>query len=115
MKKNIICFDIDGVICHTKDNDYKNSKPNQIIINEINKLYKKNFTIKIFTARFMGRNKENAINAKKQGYQFTKKQLQKWGVKFDKLIMGKPSYDIFIDDKSFNVKANWKKKIRDQF
>ena len=26
-KKKIYCFDIDGVICNTIGNDYKNSKP----------------------------------------------------------------------------------------
>jgi intein-encoded DNA endonuclease-like protein len=32
-------------------------------------------------------------------YKFTKDQLEKWGVKYHKLIMGKPSGDIYIDDK----------------
>ena len=27
--------------------------------------------------------------------------------KFNKLILGKPSYDIFIDDKSLGFKKNW--------
>ena len=62
----------------------------------------------------MGRNKENAIKAKKQGYNFTKKQLKKWNVN-DKLILGKPSYDILVDDKCIFYKKNWyeliKKKI----
>ena len=40
MKKKIICFDIDGVICKTKGNDYENSLPNKSMIEEINKLYK---------------------------------------------------------------------------
>ena len=41
MKKKIVCFDIDGVICETKGNDYENSLPNKNMIKEINKLYKK--------------------------------------------------------------------------
>ena len=40
----------------------------------------------------------------KRGYKFTLNQLVKWNVKFNKLIMGKPSYDIFIDDKAFGFK-----------
>ena len=31
-------------------------------------------------------------------------QLITWGLKFHELIMGKPSYDIIIDDKSFDFK-----------
>ena len=50
MKKKIICFDLDNVICITKKNDYKNSKPLTRNIKIINQLYEKNNHIKIFTA-----------------------------------------------------------------
>ena len=60
----------------------------------------------------MGRNNDNANKAKKEGYNFTKKQLNKWGLKYHLLIMGKPSYDYFIDDKSLNFNKNWERKIR---
>ena len=40
-------------------------------------------------------------------YLKTKKQLEQWKVKYHKLIMGKPSFDILIDDKSLNFKKNW--------
>ena len=36
--KKIICFDIDGVICKSKNGDYKNSKPIKKNINFINSL-----------------------------------------------------------------------------
>ena len=52
---------------------------------------------------------------KKKGLSLTKSQLKKWGLKYHKLIMGKPSYDFFIDDKNLGFKKNWhgllKKKI----
>ena len=35
----ILCFDIDNVICKTKKNNYKNSKPNKRAIKKINQLY----------------------------------------------------------------------------
>ena len=34
----------------------------------------------------MGRNKDNALKAKKQGYIKTKAQLKNWGLKFHKLF-----------------------------
>ena len=34
-------------------------------------------------------------------------QLKKWGVKYHKLYFGKPSYDLFIDDKALFFKNNW--------
>ncbi len=49
----ILCFDLDNVICSTKGNRYHESKPRKKIINLINNLYKKGYTIKIFTARYM--------------------------------------------------------------
>ena len=55
----------------------------------------------------MGRSKENISLAKKKGSSLTVKQLKKWGVNYHFLILGKPSYDIFIDDKNLGYKNNW--------
>lgn len=106
MVNKIICFDLDNVICFTKKNDYKNSKPNKLSINKINELYKKNKII-IFTARYMGRSKENSILAKKRAKKITLDQLKKWKVKFHKLIFGKPTFDVIIDDKALFFKKKW--------
>ena len=107
MKKKIICFDLDNVLCKTRKNNYINSIPIKKNINVVNMLYEKGFCIKIFTARYMGRNNDNVQKAKLQGFKLTKKQLKKWNVKYDKLIFGKPSFDIYIDDKSLFYKKNW--------
>jgi trehalose-6-phosphatase len=64
MTKKKLCFDLDGVICTTFKKRYFTAKPKKKIIKLINELYKKN-TIIVFTARFMGRNKENIYKAKK--------------------------------------------------
>lgn len=106
----IICFDLDGVICKTKKNFYKESTPIIKNIKLINYLYDYGFFIKIYTSRFMGRNNDNPKKAYIQGYKFTSNQLKKWGVKYNKLIMGKISYDIYVDDKSIFFKRNWAKK-----
>ena len=37
--KKRYCFDLDGVICRTKNNYYSKSKPNKLAIKTINKLY----------------------------------------------------------------------------
>lgn len=112
MKKLIFCFDIDNVICKTIKNDYKNSKPIKKNIKIINHLKMKGHCIKIFTARFMGRNNENIKLAKKQGLAMTRQQLKKWNLNYDNLIFGKPSYDLFIDDKNFGFKKNWAFKLK---
>ena len=109
--KKIICFDIDQVICSTKGKNYIGAKPKIESINKINQLYDKGFIIKLFTSRYMGRNKENIELAKKQGFKITEKQLKKWKLKYHTLLLGKPSYDLFIDDKSIYFKKNWYKDI----
>ena len=102
-----ICFDLDGVICTNTWGDYKNAKPIFPAINKVNSLYNNGFKIIIFTARYMGRNNEDINKANIEGYEFTKNQLTEWGLKFHKLLLGKPSYDLFVDDKSINFDDKW--------
>tara|TARA_B100000795_G_scaffold61875_1_gene41550 strand:+ start:254 stop:619 length:366 start_codon:yes stop_codon:yes gene_type:complete len=102
-----ICFDIDNVICRTKGKDYKNAKPNKIAIKKINKLFQQDYVIKLYTARFMGRNNDNILKAKKQGFKMTENQLKLWKIKYHKLVFGKTSFDLFIDDKSMYFKKKW--------
>ena len=111
MKKLIQCFDLDNVLCKTSTKNYKKSKPIKKNINILSILKKRGHYIKIFTARYMGRNNENQKLAKKQGYKFTKDQLKNWGVHYDELIFGKPSYDVFVDDKNLSFKNDWSKDI----
>ena len=94
---------MDDTICKTTKKKYAQSKPIKSIISKINSLKENGHTIKIFTARYMGRNKENYRLVKKKYFKRTEKQLKKWGVNFDELILGKPSYDYFIDDKCYNI------------
>ena len=91
-----------------------NFPPNLKVIELINQLYEKNYIL-IYTARFMGRNNDNIKLANKEGYNFTLNQIKKWGLKFHKLKLGKPTYDIFVDDKSFGFNKNWLKKFRYNF
>ena len=54
------CFDLDGVICNlVNNNNYKLATPIKRNIKKINELYDRGHYILIFTARYMGRNKDN--------------------------------------------------------
>ena len=110
--KKVICFDIDNTICRTKKNFYSKSKPIKKNIKFINFLYDNNFNIKIFTARYMGTYKEIINLIKKKYFNKTEKQLKSWGLKYHKLYMGKPSFDIYVDDKSLNFSQNWLKQLK---
>ena len=110
--KKIFCFDLDGVICKTRGNKYSKAKPNFKAIKLINKLYFQGSIVKIFTSRHMTKFKGNVAKVKKFGYLKTKKQLKRWQIKYNQLIMGKPSYDFFVDDKAIGFKKNWIKLLK---
>ena len=98
----IYVFDIDGTICEKdefSDANYENSKPIKSRVEIVNKLYDEGNTIIFQTARGMGRFENNAEKAIEMFYEFTAKQLNDWGVKYHQLFLGKPSGDIYIDDK----------------
>ncbi len=117
MNKNnkIFCFDLDNVICSTIGNYYSKCKPIKKTINIINKLYDKGFIVKIYTARFMGRSNDKTDEAILKGYDFTKKQLKIWKIKYHFLIFGKPSFDVMVDDKSFGYKKNWHESFKKKY
>ena len=94
------CFDIDGTIC-TTDCHYKDAKPYKEVIKKINSLYNSGEYIILYTSRGSG----SGIDWK----EFTQKQVDGWGVKYHELLLGKPQYDIFVDDRAINNK-DWYKK-----
>lgn len=97
----IYCFDIDGTICNNTDGDYENAQPLYNVISRVNELYAKGNTIYFYTAR--------GATTGIDWTDITEKQLNSWGVKYNKLFMGKPTADIYIDDKAINIKY-WLKK-----
>ncbi len=92
-------IDLDNTLCNTINGDYNNSKPIVERINKVNKLKEEGNYIAIWTAR--GSN--SYIDYK----ELTLKQLADWNIQYDELLVGKPDYDIYIDDKSFNVDTFW--------
>lgn len=98
----IIFVDIDDTICFREGTelDYNNSKPYLERIEKINKLFEEENTIIYWTAR----GTKTGIN----WFQVTYNQLIKWGCKFHELRMGKPKYDLFIDDKNINSEMFFK-------
>ena len=101
--------DIDGTICTLPmicegETDYSLAKPIPHRIAEINRLFDVGHHITFFTARGMGRHNNDAVAVILEFFELTKGQLTLWGAKHHELIMGKPSGDVYIDDKAVNDK-----------
>ena len=99
----IYCFDLDETLCHNSEKDYLNSTPIVDMIDKVNYLYEQGNTIKIFTARGMGKFSGDVNKVNYAYYDLTKSQLEKWGVKYHELHLGKQSFDYFIDDKNLTI------------
>ena len=101
-----IFIDIDDTICYyenidkTKKMDYSVAKPYFERINKINKLFDDGHKIVYWTAR--------GTVTQKLWFNITYEQLKSWGCKFHELRMGKPAYDLFIDDKNINSEEYFK-------
>jgi glycerol-3-phosphate cytidylyltransferase len=106
----IYCFDLDNTLCKTQKNDYLNSFPDEEMIKKVNELHDLGNEIIIFTARGMTTCKGDINLVYNKYFELTKQQLKDWKIKYTKLILGKPSFDFFIDDKNLLIK-DFKKQI----
>ena len=75
--------------------DYCKALPYVERINKINKLFDEGHKIIYWTAR--------GTVTQKLWFKITYEQLISWGCKFHELKMGKPAYDLFIDDKNISA------------
>lgn len=96
--------DIDGTICYSSNSNYENSEPIEERINHFNQLFDEGNEIHYWTAR--------GATSGIDWTEFTTRQLEHWGVKYTSLKLGKPHYDVWIDDKAQNDKAYFK-RIKD--
>lgn len=93
----IYYIDIDDTICKSgSPSDYSTAVPIDKAIKKVNDLYDSGHEIVFWTARGSG----TGIDWR----EVTESQLKEWGVKYHKLLLGKPVYDFFIDDKNINAK-----------
>lgn len=94
-------IDLDETLCRNLDgNNYEMCEPIVERIEKVNRLFDEGHYIVIWTAR-----------GKRSGKDWSEKtleQLKEWNVKYNELNMDKPDYDVYIDDKSFNVDSIWR-------
>jgi quercetin dioxygenase-like cupin family protein len=93
MKKYFV--DLDNTLCRSYNSEYAKSTPIQERIDCVNSLKLQGNHITIWTAR----GATSGIDHR----ELTLKQLAEWRIDYDELLMGKPDYDVYLDDKSFNI------------
>jgi len=83
----VIGVDIDGTLTIEKEgHDYARRTPNKKMIDRVNKWYEEGHIIMLFTARWESDRK------------ITKQWLKDHRVFHHALILGKPSFDLYVDD-----------------
>jgi len=93
-------IDLDNTLCQTIDGDYLNATPIYDRISKVNELKNSGHHITIWTAR-----------GSRSGIDYsdlTKQQLIEWDICHDELKLGKPDFDIMIDDKCECVDTFWR-------
>lgn len=104
--KKVFYVDIDSTICFCPDDkiafqpNYSLCKPYHKRIQKINKLYDQGNYILYWTAR--------GTLTGDDWTELTTKQLEEWNCKYHRLILKKPFYDLFIDDKNINSEEYFK-------
>ena len=89
-------WDIDGTICTETGGNYAAAAPLREAIATLNQLHDRGDEVVLHTARGMKRFNNDVGMVYSNLYQLTIHQLSEWGVRYDKLIMGKP-YGIPVD------------------
>ena len=91
----IYYVDIDETICYyAGERHYPDAQPIVENIAKINNLYDSGHTVVYWTAR----GGVTGID----WTELTVSQLDEWGAKHHDVKLGKPHYDVFIDDKAIN-------------
>ena len=100
----IIYVDVDGTICENRDDllekhpdaTYADVAPFYDRIRMVNELFDEGHKIHYWTAR--------GVHSGEDFTELTKTQFLKWGVKYTELhVGGKPHFDMYICDKSYNA------------
>tara|TARA_Y100001968_G_C19438020_1_gene760928 strand:- start:432 stop:2339 length:1908 start_codon:yes stop_codon:yes gene_type:complete len=112
-KKLRLCFDLDNTILKYRlpGETYGDCKPIKEAVNLVTKLHQMGHTIIIHTARGMATASQNNGSALCRVGKDTFDVLEKLNIPFDEIYFGKPSADIYIDDKAHNPFLNLIKSI----
>lgn len=92
-----LCFDLDGTLCTNTFGEYESAEPFPWAIARVKALARAGHRVVISTAR----GSATGIDWSDR----TRAQLERWGVEYDALVFGKPSADVYVDDRAVHTDA----------
>jgi len=92
-----LCFDLDGTLCTNTFGEYAAAEPLPAAIERVNDLAAAGHRIIILTARGTATGIDWS--------EVTRGQLDRWGVTYEALHFGKPSADVYVDDRAVHTDA----------
>jgi len=90
-------IDIDGTLCSNTNGSYELAVPFEDAIESVRHIHENGGKITLFTAR--------GSTTGKDWRELTQRQMEKWGVPFHELILGKPFGDYYVDDKAVHAEV----------
>ncbi len=106
-----LVVDIDGTLCEeTGGLNYADAPPRQNVIAQVNRFYDAGYDVTIFTARGMYRYAGDRGMIEENLRPVTEAWLKRHGVRYHRLWFGKPSSDMYIDDKAVTPEDFLEKK-----
>lgn len=100
-----ICFDCDDTVCYGS-HPYSECKPYPEVVELIRKLKAAGHTIIFLTARYMALYDGDQEKAKARGKQELIFWLREHDIPFDEVHLGKPSADLYVDDKGWRINSS---------
>lgn len=97
-----VCFDIDGTLCSNTEGRYHEARPFPEVIAEVARMHRDGHRVILYTAR----GSTTGIDWR----ELTVRQLKEWGVPYDELVLGKPTADVYVDDRAINT-TDWKRAM----
>jgi capsule biosynthesis phosphatase len=102
--KKALVIDLDGTICSQEDSgEYHRAYPVLKVIFKVNELWTRGWDIIIYTARGMKTFDGDVKKIEDVYREETEKWLKDNRVMYTKLIFGKPSGDVYVDDKGKTI------------
>lgn len=104
-----LCIDIDGTICEKRNNtsSYEGLSPIEGAIQTLNSFRRQGHYIILYTARNMETHNSNLGKVIKSQGKILLDWLEENEVPYDEIYFGKPSADVYIDDKAIKFES-WK-------